>query len=232
MFILKRRFFIAFILSAVIVSGCFADYIHDIPVETIAGMLMTSPSYEKPYKYDISFSNLEMNITLKLHRRGLDPASPLVQFWETSIENIWNHKFDIFDKKARYHYHINFDAVFYSDESSEYHMLDWTVGLSGREAAHEAGHLIGLYDEYDGPFINPSNPIYDSTSIMSDIGYNVYHRHYEAFLDWLLLQPAAADRQLSLVTYDPDWVNPPIPEPATVFLFGLGLLLYRKNAKR
>ncbi len=228
MFIVKR-FFIVFILSAVIVSGCFADYIHDIPVETISGTL-TSTIYELDYKYDIGFSNLEMNIELRLYQRNIDPDSSLAQSWKAAIENIWDKKFDIIDRD--FHYHINSTVVFYSQLTSAVHsQVDWSASDSTRDIAHDVGHLIGLYDEYDGGLlVNPENPVYDDTSIMSDIGDNVYDRHYQAFLDWV--KPHADGRRLFLAEYDPDWVNPTIPEPATVFLFGLGLLLYRKNAER
>lgn len=232
MFILKRRFFIAFILSAAVVSGCFADYIHDIDANTISGTL-TGPLCSLDYKYDIGFSNLELNVELRLYKRGLDPDSSLAQSWEAGIENFWNGKFDIYDKGIRCRYRINFDVVFCDQLTSSVHsQVNWSASDSSRNIAHNVGHLLGLYDEYDGPLVNPENPVYDSTSIMSDIGTAVHEEHYNAFLDWLLLKPAAADHNLSLVAYDPDWVNPSVPEPATVFLLGFGLLLYRKNAKR
>ncbi|MBU1518489.1 MAG: hypothetical protein KJ757_03870 [Planctomycetes bacterium] len=226
MFIVKR-FFIAFILSAAVISNCFADYIHDIPVETIEGTL-TSPLYEPHYEYDISFSNLQMNIELRLYRRGLDPA--LAQFWEAGIENTWNHKFDIADRD--FHYHINFDVVFCSVlSSSVHHSIDWAYNTTDRDAAHKVGHLIGLYDEYTGGMLDLSNPIFDSTSIMSDLGTAVYDRHYQAFLDWV--EPYADGRRLFLTEYGADWSNPEIPEPASAFLVICGAgLLGLQNRKR
>lgn len=217
-----------FFFSAAVLSNCFADYIHDIPAETIEGMLK-SPPYEKPYKYDIGFSNFETNIELRLYQIGLDPTSSLAQFWETNIESAWNHKFDIVDRD--FHYHINFDVVFYSEMSSVVHkQINWNPASTGRDVAHEFGHLIGLYDEYDGMWLNPSDPIFDSTSIMSDIGTAVYDRHYQAFLDWVT--PYADGRRLFLVEYNPSLVNPAIPEPATIFLLGLGIILHRKKAPK
>lgn len=224
MFILKKHFFVVFIFFSVVVSNCFADYIHDVPTETIEGTLI-SPPYELHYGYDIGFSNLEMNIQLRLYQRDLDPA--LSQFWETGIENTWNHKFDIVDRD--FHYHINFDVVFCDVISSSVHnQINWIFGYNSQAAAHEVGHLIGLYDEYSGGLlVDLSNPIFDSTSIMSDLGSTVYDRHYQAFLDWA--KPAADGRRLFLVEYDADWVNPEVPEPATIFLLALGVILQRKK---
>jgi hypothetical protein len=230
MFIVKRRFLAVFLLSvAAVGSNCFADYIADIPVERIEGTL-TSSIYEWDYGYDISFSNLEMNIELRLYQRDLDPTSALAQLWETGIENTWNHKFDIVDNRS-FHYHINFDVVFYSELSGfVHHSVDWTSDTSGQAAAHKAGHLIGLYDEYSGGWVNPSNPIIDMNSIMGDPDRAVCERYYQAFVNWV--KPAANGRKLSLIDYDADWPNPEIPEPATIFLLGLGILLQRETAAK
>jgi hypothetical protein len=229
MFIVKRRFLAVFLLSvAAVGSNCFADYIADIPVETIEGTLTSTP-YEWDYGYDIGFSNLEMDIELRLYQRGLDPTSDLAQLWETGIENTWNHKFDIADRNFRYH--INFDVVFLNELSSfVHHSISWTSDTSGQAAAHKAGHLIGLYDEYSGGWVNLSNEIIDMNSIMGDPDGAACSRHYQAFLNWV--KPAAEGRKLSLVEYDADWPNPEIPEPATIFLLGLGILLQRKTAAK
>jgi len=226
MFIAKKLFFIAFILSTAVVANCFADYIADIPIERIKGTL-TSPPYEWDYGYDIGFSNLEMNIELRLYHRNFGPTSDVAQLWEAGIENTWNHKFDIADRS--FHYHINFDVVFCSELSSDVHHSlgsGWTSDTSGQAAAHEIGHQIGLYDEYVGGKVDFSNPIIDMNSIMGDLDGAACSRHYQAFLNWV--KPAADGRKLSLVEYDPSWVNPTIPEPATLLLLGLGLILQRK----
>ena len=226
MCIVKRQFFIVFILSAAVVSNCFADYIADIPVERIEGTL-TSPPYEWDYGYDISFSNLEMNITLKLCHRDIDPASDLAQLWEAGIENTWNHKFDIVDRN--FHYHINFDAIFYSNDSNDYHSIHWDTGLSGQAAAHEVGHLIGLYDEYIDGKVDPLNEIIDSNSIMGDLTGDALARHYQGFLEWVT--PYADGRKLFLVEYNANWVNPTeVPEPATILLLTLGVILQRRTS--
>jgi hypothetical protein len=195
----------------------------------------------------MGFSDLEMNVQLRILLIGYDPGPALEQIWENGIESMWSRKFDIID--GDFHYHVNFDAAFfYSSPGSIHHTVTvingigngdmlhwyttsaWGAQYNGAYAAHEAGHMFSLYDEYNGGAVDPLNPIIDSTSIMGSLSGMVYERHYQPFMDWL--QPAALGRELYLGSYDPDWVNPQIPEPATFLLLGLGAVFCRMRAAR
>ncbi|MDD5011715.1 MAG: PEP-CTERM sorting domain-containing protein, partial [Phycisphaerae bacterium] len=157
--------------------------------------------------------------------------------------SMWSRIFDIVD--GDFHYHVNFDAAFfYSSADSTHHtvtvingqgsgdMLHWYTTsawgpqYNGAYVAHEVGHMFSLYDEYSGGAVNPSDPLIDYSSIMGSLASVVYERHYQPFLDWL--QPEASGRELYLDDYDPSWVNPEIPEPATLFLLGFGAVILKK----
>jgi hypothetical protein len=245
MFFRKRHFLTVTLFLVIVYTNSFASllYIPDIPTETVSGY-RSSPPYGWTYKFDAGFSDLEMNVQLRILLYGYAPGSALMQTWEDGIESMWSRKFDIAD--GDFHYHVNFDTVFYTSPSSNIHhtieviqgqgsgdMLHWyTISAWGSQyngayAAHEAGHMFSLYDEYIGGAVDPLNPIIDNSSIMGSLDGIAYERHYQPFLDWL--QPAASGRQLYLVEYDPFWINPEIPEPATFFIVGLGgLILLRK----
>jgi hypothetical protein len=248
MFVTKRHLFTATLSLLIVVASTFATpvYITDIPTQTVSGY-RSSPPYGWTYKFDMGFSDLELNVQLRILLTGFNPGSAFEETWESGIENMWARKFDIVD--GDFHYHVNFDTAFsHSSADSTHHnvtvingqgggdMLHWYTTsawgspYNGAYVAHEVGHMFSLYDEYSGGAVNPSDPLIDYSSIMGSLAGIPYERHYQPFLDWL--QPAASGRQLYLDGYDPYWVNPEIPEPATWLLLAIGALLQRKMKNR
>ena len=249
MFIKKRYLLAITLFSAVFVTTSFADlvFIPDITVQTVQGY-RSSPPYGWSYKYDIGFADLELNVQLRILFVGDDPGATLEQTWENGIEDMWSRKFDIVD--GDFHYHVNFDAVFFdlSPQDPVHHVVtvtsgqgggdmlhwyttcDWGEAYNGKFAAHETGHMFSLYDEYTGGAVNPVDPVIDYTSIMGDLRGVAYERHYQPFLDWL--EPAADGRLLYLAVYDPDWINPVIPEPAAICLLAFGCLIIMSKRRK
>jgi hypothetical protein len=83
----------------------------------------------------------------------------------------------------------------------------WSNDYQDEIAAHEFGHMIGLYDEYSGGAVNPDG-FTTTGALMADLG-PVHERYYEDILAWL---EGASGRDLSLAPapYPPYASDPPI----------------------
>jgi hypothetical protein len=172
-----------------------------IPPETITGRLSARNGFSWRYSYDISFSEnaVLVNVAINLipadgvTKLDIDRVKPL---WEEGIEEIWNNKFSL-ETKAGQRFPIIVDVMFHghrfhhdvivhpgggrSDE------LNWNIMDTPAIAAHEFGHMIGLFDEYRGGALAPKTGIIDKTSIMTSkpTGEGMtFERHYTRFRQW------------------------------------------------
>ncbi len=71
---------------------------------------------------------------------------------------------------------------------------DWGAEYQDEIAAHEAGHMLGLYDEYDDGALDPDTLLIITNSLMADLG-PTRSWHYEQILEWL---ETGSGRDLSL----------------------------------
>jgi len=254
MSLIKKTFqtcvLLVIILASANTSNAWVLPISDISEQTIQGW-RSSPPYAWMYAFDIGFSDYELNIEINIRLTGANPGTALLSTWENGIENMWSSRFDILDTTQDlisnpHHYHVNFDVVFPTEPAASAHhsvtvitgqgsgnmntwytTSAWGNAYNGAYVAHEVGHMFSLFDEYPGGAVNPSNPIYDNGSIMGSLAAQAKERHYEPFLNWL--QQNVSDRDLIIGPYDPTWE---IPEPATLILLSLGILIKRRIKKR
>jgi len=183
-------------------------------------------------EYNIAFVDQTLQIELNIKLVGDDPGASIKQQWEEGIEGIWSNQYDIVDGIYRYPIVVELNWV----DSSYHHevtvhntwgrdnMLNWYTnpfwGWWYRDeiAAHEAGHMLGLYDEYkdDGVIdendgaLDPATLFTTTNSIMADLG-PARDWHYEQILEWL---ETGSDRDLSLANspLPPYQLDAPIPD--------------------
>lgn len=95
-------------------------------------------------------------------------------------------------------------------------MLNWyTESAWGAEyqdeiAAHEAGHMLGLYDEYEGGALDPDTLFTTTNSLMADLG-PTRRWHYEQILEWLGTR-SGRDLSLAQSPLPPYALDDPIPD--------------------
>lgn len=233
---LKTRRLIVGLLAIILLSAATGGAaflpIPDIPAETVSGY-RASGDYGWGYGFDIGFENRELNVSLRIGLAGYDPGPGLVAVWENTIENTWDRGFEIIDDSFRYPFNLN--VIFVTDGSQRVHhtvtvvggqgrsnMLRWYSASFGDTAAHEAGHMLGLYDEYFEGAQNTAVAIIDIGSIMGSVDGIARTRHYEPFVGWL--GKRAVGRELSIGNGRQYMV---VPEPHYVFLLGFGMVALR-----
>ena len=115
--------------------------------------------------YDLSFLNSESLTTLRVDLVGDDPGVTAIQ-WQNGVNAIWNNKaffsdgnrlhevkvrFDFVDNGA--HHTVNVHAGTGPSDMSNWYLSNpsgWPNDMHDEIAAHESGHMFGLFDEYAG----------------------------------------------------------------------------------
>ncbi len=198
-----------------------------IPWQTISGS-RTSNHFSWNYSYDIGFFNETLMIDLDIRLVGDAVDQSLLNRWEYGIENIWST--DRFAIPILFNVDWvseNFDTTVHVHDRSTgtFNMTNWNTrnangwGDAYQEeiVAHEARHMFGLWDEYTGGAVDPDTGLINTGGLMHTLNGPTLDPYYAVMLGWYdKFKPV------------PDVVPPagavPIPAPATVWLFCLGLL--------
>ena len=166
-----------------------------------------------PYSYSLSFSGNTLLAQVNIELTGYDPGTALRDQWESGVEYAWSDQYDVVD--GPYLYPIVLDLMWVAtaalaDEivtvyqgSGYMDMLNWYTSqpsgwpdsYQGVLAAHEVGHMIGLYDEYYGGAVDPSTFYTTTDALMADLG-PVQAQNYTGMVDWL--EAASGRPNLSL----------------------------------
>ena len=167
--------------------------------EIVSGRL-TSGRYDWQYGYHIHLDDSTLIVRVGINlvaapgvtKVQLDRVQPE---WEKEIERVWSNRFALMARDGSYPIVVDasFKRVSYQHDvivkpgggrrSDE---LNWHVMDTPQIAAHEFGHMLGLYDEYVGGAQDPEGKVYDVDSIMtsSPVAGRSRGRHYERFKQW------------------------------------------------
>jgi hypothetical protein len=181
-----------------------ASLITNVNTETVSYSITTG-DFGWRASYDIGFVEQDLLIDVDVFLTGDDPGNELLNIWEQGIENIWSYAFDIFDGTFYYDIIFNIDwlssftgsdhTVNVTNGSGNVDLVNWyTDNPSGHGytkqsnvAAHEFGHMVGLFDEYNGGALDPITPLIRPNSIMGQNLTVPKADHFDAFLSWASL---------------------------------------------
>jgi len=191
----------------------------EAPVDPIApaGVTIDRPYGRRAGQYSLEFTaQQELLATINVHLTGDAPTGPgnedLQDIWEQGIETAWSGQYEVLDGIHRYPLVLDVNYVdtaaaadvtvtvhsgnggvsslnFYTDNPS-----GWGFAYQGIIAAHEAGHWLGLWDEY-----NPMNngdpaiwPLWNADGTMLTDFWDLYDGvNGSPLADWAALSAAA-----------------------------------------
>ncbi len=184
------------------------------------------------HKYNIGLSgNVDIDVILNFRLRDSVTQAQLNAVgwtWINSANATWDNRFVlVHDDTYRYPIRVqwvqsltneHFTIDLHDDQTRE-NMTNWDVTTSGQTAAHEFGHMLGPFDEYDAdgwqdrtlaccPGFNDSTSIMGSTGLAIGAGAKVRHATQFVLEQWAALSdihsrvPGGVDLVQSLSRFD------------------------------
>ncbi|MBX7201294.1 MAG: hypothetical protein K1X51_18150 [Rhodospirillaceae bacterium] len=161
------------------------------------------------------------------------------QAWERDIEDWWSRRYPISKDNGLYYFDVVFDltlsgyregggrrfdqTVLVKPGSGRANMTTWFLNSDDQTAAHEFGHMLGMYDEYLGGALNPADLVARDWTLMGAdpgtlfSGGGMRPEYYMPFLAWIDSIDDDATQTYALV----------VSEPGTAVLLLLAIMLWR-----
>jgi len=179
--------------------------------------------YAWDVKYDLAFDGHNFNVITRIDINGFTPSENIISQWERGIENLWN-TFSL--ASVLNYFPVIFDVQFVEDGHNEHYdvnvinsygrsnMTNWYLdsnwGIDYRDeiAAHEYGHMIGMFDEYQGGATYNSKVT--SGTLMSDLTHNLqtnylfgieYYAEYYSNDDYSIIKLSGSPENYSNMDY-------------------------------
>lgn len=203
-----------------------------IDYETVQGYKHAANNYGIGYRYDIGFIDDALRIDIDLMLYGATQGiEGLMTRWETGIESIWSTAdrfavpilFNVDWVTSAYDH-----AVRITEGYGRWNTGNWFTYRPNddheRVAAHEFGHYLSMFDEYNGGATDPLTGLVNTGGLMHTIYGGTLDEYYSPFLSWY------DDKLANYVGGSED--PAPVPEPSTVVLMLGGmfaLVAWRKQ---
>lgn len=140
-------------------------------------------------RYTIEFDGTRFLSTVKIKLTGASPGA-LLQTWDAGISAVWNDRG--FFSDGTWLYASRYDAKFVSSGQDQtvrvinasgrtdmlnwYTSSDWGPSYDDQIAAHEFGHMFGLFDEYNGGATYSGTTYTDG--LMANLSESGYDRYF------------------------------------------------------
>lgn len=185
---------------------------------------------------------------------------------EAAVESIWNDKYRIVDTVNGKSYALTIDitqegypraglpnvfdqavtvlplpgdcAARPNDLDCRDNMLNWFATSTDTIKAHEFGHMLGLYDEYDGGALDKLNNATLSSDGLMGLGALsdtpvLYARYFQSYLDFLQGVPLTEYQRLAGADLKSgQFVLVAVPEPSTWAMLVVGSMMLGFGVRR
>lgn len=146
-------------------------------------------NYEWDVRYTMDFDGTRFLTTVKIKLTGAAPGA-LLSTWDEGIGNLWNDRG--FFSDGTWLYASRYDAKFVASGQDQtvrvidangrtdmlnwYTRSDWGPSYNDQIAAHEFGHMFGLFDEYAGGATYSGYT--NANGLMADLSVSGYDRYF------------------------------------------------------